>query len=653
MRRSLSICSFLLLITLTGCSFTLAADVTPPPGYQPLPELQTESTQASGRTYPLVAPDPADGALIYSEKCAPCHGDTGHGDGFRAAQLPNPVPAIGTPEIARQSYPSKWYNVVTEVNMDRFMPPFASLTDRERWDVIAYVYALSASEDVIAHGGELYQENCARCHGKTGKGDGPDATGLATPLPDFTDQAFMAEKSEVDFFEAVTNGGASTGGTSTMPAYADQLPEGDRWALASYLRGISFVSSGQVTASKITPVPTGTTETWVQTTPAITTSLEVTPVAGTSEITTTQSTGLISGTVTNGSGGELAPNMTITLHGFDNMNVAITDTTKLQPDGVFVFQDIEMPAGRAFIATTEFSQATYGSDVVTVEDGHPVPPLAITVYDTTSDVSSLSVDRLHIFFDFSNPDTIQVIQLYILSNSSNKVIIPAEDGSAVVNFTLPEGASNLQFQDGALGGRYVSTPDGFGDTAAVSPGMGEHQVVFAYEMPYSRKIDLVEKQNLPVNAVVVLVPESGVKVKSDMLEDAGSRDFQGATYHMYSGDSLGSGSQLSMTLTGRPGTTGLLSASSDTRYGLAIGLGAFGVVLVVTGVLLYRRNKRKDEIEVESDGSSDESESEQTAEGLMDAIIALDDIYKAGQIPEDAYHQRRAELKGQLKGLIE
>jgi hypothetical protein len=33
----------------------------------------------------------------------------------------------------------------------------------------------------------------------------------------------------------------------------------------------------------------------------------------------------------------------------------------------------------------------------------------------------------------------------------------------------------------------------------------------------------------------------------------------------------------------------------------------------------------------------------------MDAIIALDDLHRAGKIPDEAYQQRRGELKEALK----
>ena len=39
----------------------------------------------------------------------------------------------------------------------------------------------------------------------------------------------------------------------------------------------------------------------------------------------------------------------------------------------------------------------------------------------------------------------------------------------------------------------------------------------------------------------------------------------------------------------------------------------------------------------------------ETAESILDAIVALDDLYQAGELPEEAYKERRAELKDRLK----
>jgi hypothetical protein len=39
-------------------------------------------------------------------------------------------------------------------------------------------------------------------------------------------------------------------------------------------------------------------------------------------------------------------------------------------------------------------------------------------------------------------------------------------------------------------------------------------------------------------------------------------------------------------------------------------------------------------------------------DSIMDAMIALDDQYKAGEIPKEAYENRRSELKDRLKVVL-
>ena len=90
--------AFLIVLAslLTACNFTLAEDVTPPPGYIPPTPMPT-----LGPLYPAQAPSVETGAAIYFEKCAPCHGETGLGDGEQGIQLGVTVRAFGLPEIAR------------------------------------------------------------------------------------------------------------------------------------------------------------------------------------------------------------------------------------------------------------------------------------------------------------------------------------------------------------------------------------------------------------------------------------------------------------------------------------------------------------------------------------------------------------------------
>jgi hypothetical protein len=71
----------------------------------------------------------------------------------------------------------------------------------------------------------------------------------------------------------------------------------------------------------------------------------------------------------------------------------------------------------------------------------------------------------------------------------------------------------------------------------------------------------------------------------------------------------------------------------------------------VGGVWLFSRTRREvvdDDFDEDSSLETDVELDVEDADTLMDAIIALDDLYREGQLPEDAYLQRRAELKERL-----
>ncbi len=644
------------ILFLSGCSFSLAEDVTPPPGVQQQQAVQPQpASSSSGPLYPLIAPDPANGQAIYNEKCSPCHGDGGLGDGPQAAQLPNPVAAIGSPDVARQAAPDQWYAIVTNGNLERFMPPFSSLSDRQRWDVVAYAYSLSASQADIATGAELFQANCARCHGETGAGDGPDAANLSVKPVDFTNQEFMAGKAAADFYASI-----SQGVPPEMPAFADKLSEADRWALTDYLRSLTFNASGSKLAQAGTPVSSDGTAVGAEVgtpSPQTTAASVETPspdITSTQSLSPTLAFGNITGVVTNSSGGDVPSGLAITLHGFDQMQTAITQTTTLKDDGSYVFENVPMLPGRVFLTTVEFDGSTYGSDIATAEAGTSSLDLPIIVYETTTDTASLSVDRLHLFFEFVDASTMRVIELYIISNTSDKTVIAPVQGDPTITFKLPEGATNLEFQDGQLGGRYVQTDSGFGDTVAIRPGSGSYQVLFAFEMPYNKKLELAQPVDLPTNAVVILVPAGSVNVKGDNLQDGGVRPVQGVDYQTYNGSALNAGDILRLTVTGSPsGSSSALTVGSKTN--LVVGVGAFGVVLIVAGVFLFLRNRNNRLIDDDQPYTPIPSTTQtaENAETVMDAILALDDLYREGELPEEAYRQRRAELKERLKELLD
>jgi len=624
-----------LLLGLTSC-ISLAEDITPPPGYQP-PTAVPRTPTADAPVYPVLPPDPVRGEALYAENCVPCHGENGLGDGPDASGLPNPVAPLGDPALARQAAPDDWYLKVTNGDLQRYMPPFGNLSVSERWDVIAYAYTLSTTPAEVARGQELYAENCAECHGERGQGDGPDAGSLSHSPVNFTDQSFMGARSAADLFESISYGREDT----EMPDFS-QLAEADRWALTAFLRTLTFAEPAP--ESGLTETPEGEASPEVMPTPPDAESATPTPEAESPE------SGTVTISVIAVSDEPIPTGTELTFHSYDHetMTEVYSTTAKIPEDGTVKMEDVLLSPGKFVFATVEHEGVLYGSDVVVVEPETTTLDLTIHFYGRTTDPGVLNAERLHIFFDFSVPDTLGVFVIYIFTNPSGKVLTADAPEDPAIAFTLPDGAANLQYDVGS-GLVPIETPDGFGVQMVYPSSTEPYQVLYSFEMPYEKeKVTFALPIAMRTAAGIVLVPEDGVKFKSSQFEKAGMQNIEGVSYTLYNSDSLNPGDSISMTVSGKPANRPFGAAgSSDTRTGLMIGMIALGVALGGASMYLWLR-ARADE-----NDSADLETPAETPEDVLDAIIALDDLFKDGEIPEEAYRQRRAALKAQLQKMLD
>lgn len=609
-------------LLLAACS--MAEDITPPPDY-----AAPTAAPVVEVVYPSVPPSLSTGAVIYWAECAACHGETGLGNGSMSDQMPVAVPAIGLREISSQATPADWYLLLIHGNVNRGMPAYPHLTDTERWDVLAYTYSLSTSAEQIQTGAALFAENCAECHG---------AAGNQNPAADFTDPAFIAQRSGTGMYRQVSEGGTS------MPEFGSLLAEDEIFALTDYVRSLSFGEPLVVAIAE----PTSTEE-------PVAVTLE--PVAGATDVPVADAQATpepelvllsFNGSVRNASDTALETDLIFTLHQYDMATGIELDPVvgSVNADGIFQFADIAATFGSqmAYWVDVEYMGVPYQSDFVTYDGTMTAFDLPVVVYDSSSDYSLLTIPLVEEYFLFEE-GTLQVFQLYQVVNDSNQtVIFPVED-NAIPFIQVPEGAVDVQFSPGGTTSPFITARDGVG----MYPGADLiYEIVAVFTMPYEKRLSLDIPFGLPAAQVDFFV-EDGIKVKSKMLDEVGPTAIQEINFVQYEAVDVPAESVISITISGSvstsPGSTPVL----DQR--LIIGIGIAGLLLIAAGVFLFIRERKRSQEEDEFLDDDEEGEDAlgDDPEEIMDAIIALDDQYKAGGISKEAYEQRREELKARLK----
>lgn len=618
-----------LLIGLGAC--TLADDITPPPGYQfPTPEPTLAAL------HPSAPPSPARGAPIYVEKCAPCHGETGLGNGPMAAQLPVAVPVLSLREIAGRAAPAEWFAIVSQGRLERGMPGFLSLSEAERWDVLAYVYTLGTTAEELQRGETLFGDICAACHGPLGRVD---------RAADFTDQEFMAQLSGAGIYRTISG---------ESPSHDLQgLAEDDAWALVAYVRALTFDLSPLVAAVQEAPTPTLESAAAQQApspTPepvAVEADEEQTEAGPTPEPAALS----ITGTLTSGSGSAMASGLTVLLHQY-NMNTGQEDQSlsgEVGPDGAYRFDQVPALDQMAYWVTVDYDGVTYESVFIVYDGATTDYDLPVTVYDSVGDYSLLEVIQVDVYFLFEEEGLMRVFELYKIINPGTRAVIFPVTETTIPFIRLPIAAQGVQFSPADDSAPFLPA----GADAAIPPGADAiYGIVAVYDHPYSNRLELELSFLLPVEQVNVFV-EQGVRLRSDRMEGAEPLTIQGITFDSFQAADLPAGEVLVMTLSGRPGTAAP-AFSLDRQDGLLIGLGALGLALITAGVILYLRDRKRGDAGDEDDENDGEPPDAlgRDRDAILDAIVVLDDQYRAGGLSREAYQKRRDELKERLRELV-
>jgi mono/diheme cytochrome c family protein len=223
------------------------------------------------RTQETPKGDLKQGESVYKEICFSCHGEAGDGKGPSwLNSMPRPQVFIDRHYMARLTDQYMFevvkygkLSVLKKAHASEVvslpMPGFeAVLTDDQIRALIGFERAFTSGASQASTTRAMFEQHCAICHGRDGRGDGvmaspvqPPPRGFVSaiqPAPaDYTDRLFMGRFEDDFLFWLIKKGriGATEEkGYDTMRPYGHVLSDEEIWSVVRYIRE-TFINQDQ------------------------------------------------------------------------------------------------------------------------------------------------------------------------------------------------------------------------------------------------------------------------------------------------------------------------------------------------------------------------------------------------------------------------
>lgn len=207
--------------------------------------------------------DFAKGERVYKEICFACHRTKGDGKGpIGVNMIPRSQVFIDTNYMSRLTDQYMFdvikYGKLSVLKREHsttqqivLMPAFENtFTDKQIHALITFVRSFLSGEPQSAESREIFNANCAVCHGAEGQGDGVMASpvqpapsnfvSLIQPAPiDYTDPLLMARFNDDFLFWLIKKGRIGVTeekGYETMNSFGPVLRDEEIWSVVHYIR---------------------------------------------------------------------------------------------------------------------------------------------------------------------------------------------------------------------------------------------------------------------------------------------------------------------------------------------------------------------------------------------------------------------------------
>ncbi len=568
-------------------------------------------TAAQDATPPTTPPDAANGLEIYNERCVVCHGELGDGQGIQALQAGLEPATLADPTYRITAVPALMFDSISSGNLAAGMPPFGPassnpLSDAEIWDLVALAYSFSTRSTDIAAGEAL-------------------ATELEADTDTWPGLDYWFSRSN----EAIL---AELAGEDVLGIDVSGLSDAEKLSLVDYGRSLHYTYIDPLAA--FAPVPLAT----------------------------------IGGQVINGTTSESVTEGEVRLRAFTvQLQEMYSATVPINEDGSFEFQVENASAEWVFLGDVVYGDLVFNSNAVQVSNQQPAAQIPVFVFDTTSDPTAVSIDRLHIILTFAQ-DRLMVSELYLVSNRATAVFIgkSGDLDQGTVEFGLPAGAENISFQRGFSTSfdsfipvnDMIQTDTSWADTVPLRPGSGSLNLLVSYDLPYNDGLLLAHPLAYPVNgSASVIMADAGVTIQDEGWVSQGAQTAATGTFVSYLNTNLASADALSLTLNGRPSQIvdaqgNLMPVRNETNELIVGGVGLAAMLAVGFFLVQRWRTPALDDFALDSvqqaavaTAAPKPAQRDANKAALLQAIAELDDAYEAGELNEDDYQTQRNELK--------
>lgn len=208
------------------------------------------------------------GKVLYQRYCLSCHGALGDGRGEAAEWLAVKPRDFRQGVFKWRSTPSGSLPLISDLDKrilqgvyGTSMPPWYPIGRKARLDLIAYIQTFSPrwqseqpqdpieipaepayTQESVDRGREVFEKNeCAKCHGDEGRGDGPSSMTLRDDwgnpiLPyDLTAGHLKGGNTSTDIYRVFMTGLSGT----PMPSFSRSIEPAAAWDLVHFIQSIS------------------------------------------------------------------------------------------------------------------------------------------------------------------------------------------------------------------------------------------------------------------------------------------------------------------------------------------------------------------------------------------------------------------------------